>query len=224
MEVHAISSVKDSDEGLAATWVYRESFHANLTLVRNRYGERPYKPLQLIRNIALNPPVFFAGISLIVRADIADVLQRFDGVDASPCTWEGIYSQPVDELSLRTLMQEFSPLDERYGQMIRDSLRKPDSTFDARQYVEVIVPRHEELAHSFDNDVELLLPSPSYKRMPPIPTCKKLHQLYPATRAVPYYLVNDAIYSVLKPYVETPQLFTVRHFPVAPSQGRVMLE
>jgi hypothetical protein len=210
VQVYAVSDIPSGTGGYKSTWAYREYFHGAAGAVVNRYGERPYTPLPLIRNVRLMPEVFFAGISLVVGAGVADRLSRFDSVDLNSCEWESVYDQPIDEQGVQSMYQRFSAIGEDYGQWLETQLTPLIANVLSNRYFEVIVPRLEILAPRFPRHVQFELASPIYQKLPPLWTCAALHRIYPVVKVSPHYLFETAAFEVIEPFVRERELFTVQ--------------
>jgi hypothetical protein len=210
MRVFAVSDIRDSSVTFRGTWVYRDFFHGDAGAVVNRYGHRPYQSLPLRRNTVLLPPVFFAGISLVVNESIAHELACLDSIDVNPCSWEGVYEYPVDATSVTNLMQRFSPLDDEHGDWIQGRLRPPYPAVEQIKYYEVICPLLVNLQLSFQCDREFKLPSPAYGQSPLLRTTHRLHALYPVVKFTPYLLLLDSAFRTIEKHVQDSELFTVR--------------
>lgn len=215
MEIYAITGYAEKRTTYRSTWPYHDFFHGDCGPVVNRYGERPYKPLPLIRNANLMPNVFFGGISMVVSEGIARDLGRFDSVDLAPCVWGGVYDLPTDEATVRSLIERFSAFTDEFGEWLNKQTKRPDPKRPLGSYYEVLAPRLESLSELFQCDTLLELPSVPYEKIPPIPTCAKLHELYPMIKRTPYYFCTQPVFQVIEPHVQDTELFRVRRFDLA---------
>lgn len=212
--VGRVSKYEGRNPTYRATWVYRDFFQGTAGAVVNRYGERPYEPLPLLRNLRLMPPVFFADISLVVNDNVAKQLSQAKNVDLSPCVWEGIYDHPVDEAGVREMLRRFSPLLDDHGIWLQSQYRPPTNPESLPQYFEVIAPRLAKLQSQFVSTAKLELPSPMYETLEPLEVCAALFQEYPIVKATPYYLFTDAVFEAIREHVSDEELFVVRSFDI----------
>jgi hypothetical protein len=88
-----------------ATWVYHDLFHGGCAPVANRYGEEPYRPIRLRRNVRLIPRVFFPSVFLVAEQSIARRLAEYPHVDLNPCVWDAVYDYPISEDSVLSLLE-----------------------------------------------------------------------------------------------------------------------
>lgn len=219
MKLYALAGIDDTQDTFRSTWAYREYFHGDCSFlatkaVCNVYGEKPYKPLRLVRNEELNPPVFVAGVSLIAEQSVAAALGRDTNVDLVDCVWDGVYRLPATRESVLGLVHHFSVMTDDFYEWLRPQVRRKPDRSGRPSYVEILAPRHASLIANYPLDAVLDLPSPAYTTLEPIRTGRRLHEAHPIVEASPYYLISERAFDVLAPHVADSELFMLRTFDV----------
>jgi cell fate (sporulation/competence/biofilm development) regulator YlbF (YheA/YmcA/DUF963 family) len=195
--------------GYRYTWPYRTFFHRDHDPpVINRYGERPYKSLHLVRNVRLMPPVFITGVHIVLAEHLAGRLGVFNHVDLNPCVWENVYDYPVDEQHIVDLYNRFSALTEDFGEWLKERMHPPGPGLTGIKYLEMIVPVIQDVAQEFDCRTKLELPDFDEDESP-VMTCAELHGRYAIVKVDSYYLCTEPAYRLLKPYVNDPAMFSL---------------
>lgn len=222
MKVYAVTRITEvrsqNDRSYRFTWPYREAFHGKDGCVVNRYGELPYQPLPIIRNLRIMPPVCFPSIKMIVNDAIAGQLDKLNGVHLNKCVWQSVYDYPVDELAAHGLADRFSVFDDGYDKWLDRLLQAPSPEMHLPTYYELLAPSHESLQKDFLCDSVLELP-PAYGEISRVHTNSLLHSRFPVTRVAPYYLFSDAAWRAMAPHVTDSDLFTVRSFDLLAEGG-----
>jgi hypothetical protein len=216
MRIYAVTNHNSipGPKGYPNLWPYDVFFHGGSRHDMNWYGERPYDSPELVRNIRLMPPIFFAGISMAVNAPVADQLRSFNFIDLQPCKWKKIYDYPIDEQHVRDLMARFSILPDGFEEWLETLMEAPDERVRDIAYFQVIVPLLERISSEFTCDVEIKLPDPAYDEIPPVRTCIALHNKFPIVRIPPYYLATEAVFHVLSPNMSDKAMFRVHPFDI----------
>jgi hypothetical protein len=155
----------------------------------DRYGQKPYQPLQLIRNVRITPRVFYTGLSLIVDGDIATQIASLNCVDLNQCIWKQEYDWPIDEQSVWELYHKISAiLEDDYQAWFEAQLRPPSQAMQEMGYFQLIAPLLVEVQSSFDCQSLIELPNLYSEKIPPLPTCAALHKQHPVMKHRGYYL------------------------------------
>ena len=223
MRIYAISSRRPKGGPMTYRnlWPYRDFFHGgDSPAAINRYGERPYKPLHLVRNVRLMPPVFFPTIYMVVSEQVAAGLRGFERVDLVPCVWEKVYDYPVDEQHVTELYNNLSHMNEDFSEWVEKRVRLPGPGLNDVKYFAVIAPQLEKLTGQFECKIKLELPrTPGHDGS--AMTSFGLHKDYPIVQFGSHYLCTDPVYQVLEPYVADPDMFGRYCFDVEPdASGR----
>lgn len=217
MKVFAVvaGNIDRPPQGYKGSWVYRDFFHGECAPVVLRYGERPYKPIRLIRNVRLMPAAFFPTIYLAVNPALRDQLAAFPHVDFAPCTWHQVYNWPVDEQGVRDLETRFSILTEDFGEWLQTQLEEPAESLRRVEYFGVVVPLLNKVASRFTCRPQFELPHLIGQRLPPVATCTAVHREYPLIKMDRYYIFSEPVFRVLEPHVSNPYQFRVYEREVA---------
>lgn len=205
--------------GYRWTWPYREFFHGDYDPVINRYGEKPYKPLQLIRNVRLMPAVFFPCTHVVVSERVAGALAALAHIDLNPCEWYKVYDHPVDERAVVEMYTRFSAFSDSSSEWLKKRMHPPGPGLCAFRYFEPVVPVLPDVAGEVDAKTHLELPSP-YSDDTGFVTCAELHQRYPLVYAGLYYLCTEEVFRILKPHVNDPAMFSLYTVEVEPAGVR----
>lgn len=213
MKIYVVSNYSKTHETYRSSWPYRAFFEGDSCPWVNSYGQKPYRSLLLTRNVRLMPPVAIVSISLVVERTISQHLKEFKHVDSQPCVWENQYDWPIDPASISKLETQFNVFDEGFSQWL-STIQKPATSAQLPRYDDIIVPQHANLVKRFTATTEFLVPSPPYEKLPPIRTCAKLHELYPISKLVPYFIFSEEAYPVIAPHISDSELFTVLPFDV----------
>ncbi len=205
MKFYAIREESATPVDILSTWLYRDLYHAEYMGKRNRYGDLPYEPIRLIKNLSLMPPVVIANTRLIVSSELAARLPLGPGVDVCRCVYEFCYWHAADAQSVSTLLEELSPMNDDFAQWrARHQVPSPPNC----EYSEVIaipIPQH----HAAEPVYRLSLPPPSYSPKPiEITLAHRAAEAYPIIEAIPYYLLRDDAFDALVEFLPT-QLFRV---------------
>lgn len=189
-------------------WPYREFFHGTSEPLINRYGERPYKTFQLIRNVRLMPPVLIASIHMVVSEQVAGGLRALKHIDLNPCVWEKVYDYPVDQQHIVDLYTRFSALSDDFGDWLEEQMHPPGPGLSGIKYFELVVPLLQNVADEFDCRTGLELPDFD-EGDSPVMTCSELHERYPVISTPSYYVCTEPAYRILKPHVNDPAMFSL---------------
>jgi hypothetical protein len=194
-----------------ARWAYHELFHGQAGGVVNRYGERPYRPLPLVRNVNLVPPVFMPGAALVVDAAIGQLMAAFENVDVAPCVWESVYDDAVDAAATEDILGRFSWLTEDYGDCVRSRLRSPRTGERLPERFQIIAPFLDAVRAPFACDASLDIPS-EFEDLPPTVTAAALHARYPVVRVETHFVFRADAFRVIEAHVGDRAVFTVLSF------------
>jgi len=184
-------------------------FHGDAEPVINRYGERPYRALPLIRNVRLMPEVFVASISLIVSSMISDRLRDLSNVDLVPCTWGKVYDYPVDPAHVNELVSQVPVFGADINDWLEPRLRPPDTEIITQRYCEVVVPVFTSISEMFVRGTSFDLPPPFAEPQERIITSRELHERYPIVECGRSFICAESVYRILEQYVSDEYLFRI---------------
>lgn len=194
-------------------YVYQEFFHGNLPPQgQNEYGERPYKPLRLIRNLACQPVIMFPMIMMVMEKGAAERTGVVRHADFCPVVLDRVYHHPTDQAAVESVFQQCSAFDDSFTKWRDARSRAPTARETAAfDYLEVIVPNVASLRKTFQ-DVEPHVPVPLTSGcgpMRPMTTSAAVHERVKIVEWGGAFWMGEELFERIRPYLNEPHVYAI---------------